>query len=164
MHLIFLTRQMFDSKHGVSAANHRQSIYRRPPEARGAIFNLPIQHPQLRKYLTMESGRSATTDVKPLVRQQAHQGIFGKHTKQMNSKTKRIIENGKSRNREERKAHYYQAIVFKSNIICPHPICIFNLPTHLVYLLEDCTTESSSAAQNNSSPCPRGLFFPSQQS
>jgi len=102
-------------------------------------------------------------DVKPLVHQLAHQGIFEKNTKQMNYKTKGIVENGKSRNREGRKAHCCEAIVFKSNIICHHPICIFNLPTWLVCLLEDCTTEPSAVAQNNSSSYPSNLFFPRQQ-
>jgi hypothetical protein len=49
MHLIFLTRQMFDSKQGMRAGHHGQYVYREPPEARGEIFNLPARHPQSRK-------------------------------------------------------------------------------------------------------------------
>jgi hypothetical protein len=84
MHLNFLTGEMFNSKQGVSAGHHGQSVYRGPPEARGAIFNLPAWHPQSRKWVTMEEGRSTTTYVNPLVHQPTHEGIFGKHTRQMN--------------------------------------------------------------------------------
>jgi hypothetical protein len=41
MCLIFLTGKMFNSKQGVKAGHHGQSIYRGPPEARGEILNLP---------------------------------------------------------------------------------------------------------------------------
>jgi hypothetical protein len=54
MHLNFLTGEMFNSKQGVTAGHHGQSVYRRTLEARGAIFNLPTWKPQSTKWVTME--------------------------------------------------------------------------------------------------------------
>jgi hypothetical protein len=54
MHLIFLTGKMCNSKQGMRAGHHDQSVYRGPPEARGEILNPPARHPQSTKWVSME--------------------------------------------------------------------------------------------------------------
>jgi hypothetical protein len=41
----FLTGKMCNSKQGVMVGHDSQSVYRGPPEERGAILNLPARHP-----------------------------------------------------------------------------------------------------------------------
>jgi hypothetical protein len=55
--------------------------------------------------------------------------------------------------------HYCQVIVFKSNIIWPHSVYMFNLLAHLVYLLEDCTIEPSTVSQTIHLPVQATCIF-----